>query len=451
MILSLFLVMGLSTLIVYQFSLEAQLNQIRERLKVIAQTATLMIDTEQLLKVPLSRSGIYTAPYKAVAEKLNKIKNITPSIKYIYTLTRTNRPGIYQFIVDPNPILILRGKKRSPTAYPGDLYDARRFPQMLSAFKGATADTKIMRDEWGTTLSGYAPLYDKNGKAVAILGVDMSAEDVHKAQQEIDWRITVVLVIGIFFSLGLGLLISHHLTGRIDKLVEATRHIAEDELEYKVEVKGNDEITELAGSFNKMAVSLSDSKKKLQDYFYRAVQALVRILEAKDPYTCGHSERVAEYAGKIGLAMGFSQAKVALLQKAAELHDIGKLVIHENILNKKEPLTPDEWKIIREHPIMGEEVLRPILIDEELLWMIRSHHERYDGQGYPDKLRGDNISIFAQIVSVADAYDAMVSKRAYREALSKDTAIVELKIHSGTQFNTQVVNAFLKVLESEKK
>ena len=173
----------------------------------------------------------------------------------------------------------------------------------------------------------------------------------------------------------------------------------------------------------------------------------MRILEAKDAYTMGHSERVAEYSKEIALEMGFSQEKAETVRRAGELHDIGKLVIDERIINKKGNLTDEEWKIVKDHPIVAEEVLRPVFIDEEMLAMVRSHHERYDGTGYPDKIKGDSINIFAQIISVADSYDAMTSRRSYREALSKEEAIEQLKKNSGTQFNTQVVKAFLKVLE----
>jgi HD-GYP domain-containing protein (c-di-GMP phosphodiesterase class II) len=105
--------------------------------------------------------------------------------------------------------------------------------------------------------------------------------------------------------------------------------------------------------------------------------------------------------------------------------------------------------VIKEHPIVAEDVLKPILIDKDVLAMVRSHHERYDGKGYPDRIKGDNINIFAQIVSVADSYDAMTSPRAYRPSLGKDVAIQELKNNCGTQFNTQVVQAFLKTLQEK--
>ena len=446
LVLSMLFVMSLGNFLIYKFSLNAQFNQLRERLMVIASTASLIIDADSLLRIPLNRDGINSPQYKVIADKLNKIKQVNPSLKYIYTMTKTDKEGIWRFIVDPSPVSE-EDIRRGATSYPGDKYDASRFPEMLKGFIGPAADKKVMVDEWGVTLSGYAPIRDKDDKPVAILGVDMSAEDVYRTQREVLARAISVLGIGVFTSIILGLLISSRITKRIGKLVEGTRRIAAEDFEYKVEVKGHDEISELASSFNRMAEILAESKKKLQDYFYRVVQSLVRILEAKDTYTSGHSERVADYAQSIALSMGFSKEKSDLLKRAAELHDIGKLVTHENILNKKGKLTEEEWATIKKHPIIGEDVLKPVLMDEDVLAMVRSHHERYDGNGYPDGIKGDNINIFAQIISVADTYDAMTSPRPYRSALSKEEAIEELKRNCGTQFNTQIVKAFLKVLE----
>jgi response regulator RpfG family c-di-GMP phosphodiesterase len=446
--LTLFFVITLSSLFIYKFGIDEQLNQIRERLKVIAQTASLVLDGDMLMRIPLERAGIDSPAYKVINQKLTEIKRLNPTLKYVYTLARTDKPDTLRFIVDPDPILKEKGAG-GPTAFPGDEYYAGRFPEMLAGFKGPTVDKNICVDEWGVTLSGYAPIRDISGKVVAIIGVDMSAQDIYNTQRQLKLRGILVLIAGLLASLLMGILVSRRVTDRIERIVEGTRHIAQDDLDYKVEVRGHDEITDLAGSFNTMASTLAESKQKLRDYFFRVVQSLVRILEVKDHYTRGHSDRVAEYAWQIGVAMGFSQEKVETLKKAAQLHDIGKLVIHENILNKPGKLTDEEWRVIKEHPIVAEDVLRPILIDKDVLAMVRSHHERYDGKGYPDQIKGDNINIFAQIVSVADSYDAMTSPRAYRPSMGKDVAIQELKNNCGTQFNTQVVQAFLRALEEK--
>jgi putative nucleotidyltransferase with HDIG domain len=325
-----------------------------------------------------------------------------------------------------------------------------RFPDLLSAFSGATSDSKLSIDEWGAALSGYAPIKDKNGKTIAILGVDITAADVYAAQKEVRTRAILVLLLGIILSVLLGMLLSRRITSPIRKLVNGTRHISMGDLTYKVEVVGDDEVSELASSFNEMIASLYESRKRVHDYFYSVIQSFARIVEARDRYTQGHSERVAKYAEGIALRMKFSPEEVELLKETALLHDIGKLGVQESILYKKEKLSDEEWEKIRRHPGIGEEILRPVLAEKEMLAAVKQHHERFDGKGYPNKLSGENINIFAQILSVADAYDAMTSSRAYRPAFNKEKAIEELRKNSGTQFNPKIVEAFLQALQEEK-
>jgi putative nucleotidyltransferase with HDIG domain len=445
LVLALFFVATLSHLLIYQYTLNSQFLQLRDKLMVIAQTSALFVDADMLAKVPLKREGVKSEAYKIIAGKLNKIKQANPLLKYIYTMTKAGNDGIWQFVVDPEPVT-QEAKPGKPTAYPGDRYDAARFPEMVNSYDHPAADAKLMVDEWGVTLSGYAPIRDKNGKTVAILGVDIAAEDVYQSQQQAKSRSIWVLVTGILLSVILGLVVSRGITNPIEKIVEGTRHVAAGELDYKVEVKGHDEISELATSFNSMEASIVAARNQLHDYFYRVMQSLVRVMEEKDTYTRGHSERVSEYSTRIALRMGFSREKAEVLRKAAQLHDIGKLGIHDSILNKKEKLTVEEWKVIQDHPFIGEDILKPLSLDEEMMSVVRSHHERYDGTGYPDKTNGEDVHIFAQIVSVADAYDAMTSERAYRPAMNSSAAIVELKENSGSQFNAMVVEAFLEIL-----
>jgi HD-GYP domain-containing protein (c-di-GMP phosphodiesterase class II) len=316
---------------------------------------------------------------------------------------------------------------------------------MLKDFTAPSADQELQSDAWGVTLSGYAPIFGKDGNAVAILGVDILANDIERMQQEIKRRMAVVLLSGVLFCCGLGILIAGSVSGPVRKLTEGTRQLAEDNLDYRVRVRSRGEIGELADSFNEMAASLSESRRRLRNYFFKVTQSLVRALEAKDPYTQGHSERVANLARKIAVEMGVSPDKADLIWCVSELHDIGKLMIHENILNKKEKLDLEEWKVLREHPAAGEKILEPVL-DEELLRVIRSHHERVDGTGYPDGLKGEQIDLSSQIVSIADAYDAMTSVRSYRKPLTSEDAVREIKRVSGTQFRPEVVTALFKVI-----
>ncbi len=149
------------------------------------------------------------------------------------------------------------------------------------------------------------------------------------------------------------------------------------------------------------------------------------------------------------MQMGYTPEEAKLVHEITLLHDIGKVCIDEAILNKREPLTDDEWKIIREHPVHGETILQPLSLEREMLTVVRHHHEWYNGQGYPDQLKAEALHIFSQIVAVADSYDAMTSRRAYREARTRAEAIAELRACSGTQFNPDVVRIFLAVLDEE--
>ncbi len=444
LVLSLFLVAAISSLLIYQFSYKMQFEQFREQLKMVAQTAALSVDPDVLLQVPLNREGAKSLQYDAIAEKLSQIKKANPKILFIYTMGRS-ATGIWQFIVDPEPRAQSKGEA-GPTSYPGDKYDVSRFPEMQKAIAGPSADKELMVDEWGATLSGYAPVRGKDGKAIAILGIDISAQDVYGIQKELLRRAVLVLGVGMLISIALGVWVSKRATDPVKELEEATMHFASGDLNYRVHIRGRDEIGRLGESFNKMAESLVASKEALQDYFYRIVQSLVRGLEAKDSYTSGHSDRVSEYARALAIEMGISEKEADMLKKVTELHDIGKLGIDERVLNKVEKLTDEEWRTVKEHPITGEEILGPVFLDKRMLAIVRSHHERYDGSGYPDGLKGDEIDILVQIVSVADAYDAMTTTRAYRGPLSKQAAIEELKRNSGTQFNPRIVDAFLKVL-----
>jgi HD-GYP domain-containing protein (c-di-GMP phosphodiesterase class II) len=279
----------------------------------------------------------------------------------------------------------------------------------------------------------------------------MMASEVYETQKKIYISSILILLAGVCISLIFGMLFSRKITGPIEELVEGTRRVSKGDLKYKVPTKGQDEISELASSFNTMADALDTAQQKNRNYFYSVIQSLVRIVEAKDPYTRGHSERVSEYAAKIASRMGFTLEQLEMLKETAMIHDIGKLGIQDNILNKKEKLTDEEWEMIKRHPLIGEDIIKPVSLNQEILATVRGHHERFDGNGYPDSIKGDSIHIFAQILSVVDAYDAMVSSRAYRVAMSEECAIEELKKHTGAQFNPKIIDIFIQILSEEER
>lgn len=431
---------------IYEYSLKTQMDQLRDKLMIIAQLIARNVDARDLLEIPLDSRGQDTAQYKKISGELNKVRDIVPSIVYIYIMQKTKDECIFKFVIDLHSGA---GKIENPPANPGEEYNCSLYPEMVKAFSGPSADRKIVKDKWGIFLSGYAPIKDSQGNAIAILGVDMSAQDVYNLQMEVRKRAISIFLLSIILSVLLGIFISGRVTKPVEKLVDGTRHISSGDLDYRVKIKGSDEIRELADSFNRMAVKLSNAREELFNYFYRVAQTLVRILEAKDQYTKGHSDRVSIYAEKLAREMGLPRKKIDILKEAALLHDIGKMGVETMILRKSSKLTAEEGDIIHKHPAIGEDILKPVSVDKEILAAIRGHHERYDGKGYPDGLKGEQIDIMAAIVSVADAYDAMTSHRPYMKNHTKEEAIDQLKLNSGTQFNPKVVEAFIKVLSKE--
>ncbi len=441
---SMLAVVVLSVLFVYQMALQSQFESIRTNLKSIAKTATQVINAEYVSQIPLTPEGINTQAYAFVSDQLRRIKAGNEQIEDIYILTKTDSTNIWKFVVDPD--VAWRGVQSSP----GKTYDAGRFKQLLNAFDMPTADHRIEVDEWGKTVSGYAPIRDAIGRPIAVLGVDMNADQIYAMQHQVWVMAMIVFGAGILMAIIIGALISNRVVGPVNDLIAGTRYIAEGHLHYQTAVRGHDEISELAASFNNMAQSLEDSRRQLVNYFYDTVKSLVLILEIRDHYTLGHSESVANYSEKIAKRMGINGKTLDLFKRVVLLHDIGKIGVRDSVLLKPDRLDEQEWEVIKLHPVMGEQILKPILNDPVMLAIIRNHHERQDGKGYPDGLTKDQIPLLVAIVTVADSYDAMTSTRAYRRAMSKEQAIEQLKQHSGTQFHPDVVDAFLQVLEEDK-
>jgi putative two-component system response regulator len=198
-----------------------------------------------------------------------------------------------------------------------------------------------------------------------------------------------------------------------------------------------------------LELRVADQAVQIRRMFEESLQALNRALEAKDEYTRDHSYRVASTSVAIAheLRPGDDEF-VDRLRTAALFHDIGKIGVPEAILAKPGKLTDDEWESIKRHPEIGETILRPIFRDPIMLAVVRNHHERVDGYGYPDGLVGDNIALEARIVAVADAFDAMTSARPYRQAMPKQRALEILSEGRGTQWDASVVDAFLNVVDA---
>ncbi len=202
-------------------------------------------------------------------------------------------------------------------------------------------------------------------------------------------------------------------------------------------------INERAKLFQKTIVA----EGELRSLFKELVFALANALDAKSPLTMGHSERVASLALAIAKEMQMNEYDMEMLKIGSLLHDIGKLGTYDVILEKTEPLTAKEWELIKMHPSKGAAILEPIGQLQKVIPIIKYHHERFDGTGYPEGLKGRDIPLSAKILCVADSFDAMTTDRPYKRAMEREQAFAHVKKNAGTQFDPDVVKAFLKVFD----
>ena len=199
----------------------------------------------------------------------------------------------------------------------------------------------------------------------------------------------------------------------------------------------------------KINTELKDTYDKLEKAYMESVETLRYTVEAKDTYTRGHSDRVSEYSVLLGRKLGLSDQDVNTLKIGGLFHDIGKIGVPDSILLKNSKLTDDEYSEIKNHPTIGAHILSNATIFKDVLPVVKHHHERYDGNGYPGKLKGEEIPLVARIAAVADSFDAMTSRRTYRDSMDLDFVKTEIERCKGTQFDPSCADAFLDILNNE--
>ena len=198
----------------------------------------------------------------------------------------------------------------------------------------------------------------------------------------------------------------------------------------------------------KINAELRDTNEKLERAYLESIQTLRYTVEAKDPYTRGHSDRVSEYSELIGKYLNLSEDDLHKLKIGGLFHDIGKIGVPDSILLKTSRLTDDEYSEIKNHPSIGAHILSNASLFQDIIPIVKHHHERYDGFGYPGKLAGEDIPYLARIAAVADSFDAMTSKRTYRDSLPIDIVKQEIEKNKGTQFDPKIADVFLDILNN---
>jgi len=247
-----------------------------------------------------------------------------------------------------------------------------------------------------------------------------------------------IIILSIIFILFL----TDRIVKPLNTLIEGTEKIAAGDMKYKIRVKVKNEFQSLANSFNGMT-------ENLNEYYDGILSAFTMALDQKDKYTPGHSKRIAQLGMALARKINMEPKQVENIRIACILKDIGNIGVEASILGKKDTLSPDDLIKIQKHPEISAKIIKNIHPLAEVVPIIMQHHERYDGLGYPNGLKHDEISAEAKIVAIVDAYDAMITKREHREALSVEEAIYELRLNKGKQFDPDITEAFIELLHKK--
>jgi len=313
---------------------------------------------------------------------------------------------------------------------------------------------KVDRDGLSCFEFGVPILFAGSRLGEVVVGIDTAA--FHAAKLSARYKIILISIVALIVGLTGTLLLATRFTTPLKRLAAGVARIRAGDYGVEVTVSSGDELGQLTVSFNAMAKtirqqrdSLQSSTRELEESYLSTVRILAAALDARDNYTLGHSARVATLSLRVGRRLGLSAAVLKELEIACFLHDIGKIRVPDEILNKPAPLHADEILLIGQHPEQGAEILALAESLHKYVPVVRHHHERYDGSGYPSGLRGEDIPLFAQIVAIADAYDAMTTSRPYRPGRCRDEAIVEIMSCRGSQFAPALTDLFIEVLHED--
>ena len=316
--------------------------------------------------------------------------------------------------------------------------DFTRFPARV---------TRSEQARRGAVLASIAPVVEPDWGVLLERDLDLAFASVTRMVRDtLLWSaaaLTGALLAGIVFA--------RRLSQPIARLAASTRAISEGEYGAMVDAGGTAEIAALATSFNRMSLSIRDAFEKVQraarenrELFLSSIRALAEAIDAKDPYTRGHSERVARYAAAIGEEMGLPSEEVERVRVAALLHDVGKIGVDDRIIRKTTALTEEEFALMKTHPVKGAAIMGAIAQLADVIPGMRHHHEKWEGGGYPDGLKGEEIPMQARIVTVADTFDAMTTTRPYQKAMEIGFVVERIKSFSGVRYDPVVVEAFLR-------
>ena len=291
----------------------------------------------------------------------------------------------------------------------------------------------------------------RHGSDLGLMGVAFAKNFLILVSQNTWLQVLLSILIALFLVVAIGYFVSNRIARPILQLERATSRVAQGDLKVQVQLTGHDEVALLSDRFNQMVVSLDRSKNDLIATYDTTLEGWVRVLDLRDHETTGHSQRVVELTIRLAHRMNVEDSKLEHIRRGALLHDIGKMAVPDEILRKPGPLTDAEWEIMRQHPKHAAEALSGIAFLEPAIDIPSLHHERWDGTGYSRGLKAEEIPIAARIFAVIDTWDAVLSDRPYRKARTEPEAREILREGRSTQFDPQVVDAFLEMLEESSE
>jgi HD-GYP domain-containing protein (c-di-GMP phosphodiesterase class II) len=377
------------------------------------------------------------------------------SLQPVWKMTQdTGEEGIFDvYIVDTRGHIIAHSDPKQLLGTDVSKVDIVRFFRESGGRTGETVSFTIPGLEGPVKMLGtYARVPDESGWGVIVqVREDTAYFTAIDMGRKSTWLVAIVTLLAIV----LGSLFAGQISQPIRRLAAAARRLAGGEYGTRVSVRTGNEVGVLADAFNHMGEEIQKAIEQIQraaatnkELFMGSIRMLANTIDEKDPYTRGHSERVAYYSACLAKHLGMSPEDVERVHLSGIIHDVGKIGIEDKILRKASALTDEEYEIMKQHPTKGEHILEAVPLLKEMAGAGLMHHENVDGSGYPRGLAGDEIPLLGKIVSVADAFDAMTTDRPYSKAMTFEASLARLKFLAGKKFDVECVNAFERAMQA---
>jgi len=430
--------------------LEAAVLQELDLVRVAAMKGQVVTGTYQYLSTLNQPAVVIAVPVIdggkviGVTEGLVSLKRITNHIREV------GRGDVTAFLVDRNGRVLIHSEPSIDVQRP-DFSSLKIVQEFAKAPVRITESYDELRNgERMRMLGTVAPIGRPEWGVVVEKPQSMAFASVTKmVRATVEWgsiALALAILAAIMFASG----ISHP----IRVLAHRTREIAKGNYQQRVELRTHNEIGELADNFNSMSEAIEGAIERLKRaahennlLFINSVRMLAAAIDAKDPYTRGHSERVARYSMAIGKNLSLSEKDMRDLRISALLHDVGKIGIDDRILRKPGALSDDEFEVMKQHPVKGAAIMSGVAQLIDIIPGMKYHHEKWSGGGYPDSLQGDQIPMQARIISIADTFDAMTTNRPYQKAMEISYVVEKVKSFAGSRFDPRVVDAFVQAVK----